>query len=301
VLVWICQTGKKTFKKKEKKMSKLNMENAMVMDFHAKNQLLIAYKKEKKFNADIKNSAYIKLLKSLENGMIIKDFKATFYKACKSVLVDISRADINRKKRYAFENEIINDLTFTSNYFEDLSSLTYEKSQVKECLLDILKTLKKGRESVVFTLFYIKNYKQTEIAEKLKITKVAVFKRLLKLENVIGKNYDMNALRKAFIGIDSTSNINPIDLTIDNSCFSVNAQKTSVKQVHDTRSGQIMEYDKDEIDEFIPAKNRNEINLNSYIKQTAGYCSGLNSFDIKDIGIALKKDLESDKYFYDAD
>ena len=130
---------------------------------------------------------------------------------------------------------------------------------------------------------YIKGYNQSDIAKKLKLSNVAIFKRLLKIEKKIGESYDLNAFRNIVTNINQTT---PIDKT----GYGVNTQKTSVKQTYNTQPGEIMTYSDFEKSEYVPMQDRDDNQLKSQIKQAIGNVSAPKAYDSKDIGVCLKRD-----------
>jgi DNA-directed RNA polymerase specialized sigma24 family protein len=273
-----------------KTIDTLSMKNGLCLTC-----LTLAYEMEKKFDHDTKNTAFLRLLEKKDIISVKKNYESLFYKACKNTLINNCIKDKNRQSHISYEFEMIteNDLNFESSFLSDIADTSCHKYEVKKCLIDMFKLLKKGKESMIFSAFYLKGFNMPEISKKLKMSKVAVFKRLEKLEIKIGNSYQLNALRKAFIGIDST-------YSPDNNGYGVNVQKTGVKQSYDIKPSECMIYSEFERVEFIPAKKRNDNNLKTYKKQNSGYCSGLNRFDKKDIGVYTVKhiNIRNLKEFY---
>ena len=264
------------------------MEKIKTEEKNIEQLLTVAWEKEKRFDDDVKNQAYIDLAQKKDN-LKPDNINGLFYLACKAVFFNNLKKDYNRKTFFSYESEIIteNEIDFESSFLNDVSDTSYTENEIKTCLLSMLKTLKKGREKAIFTLTYIKGYNMPEIADKLKISKVAVFKWLTKIEKKIEKSPELMALIEAKTFINSTT---PIDKT----GYGVSVQKTNVKQSYDTKPSDCITYDKWNIENYTPTK-RDDNKLKSLLKQTSGYCSSPEKFDTKDIGCPLMVKFNPEK------
>jgi RNA polymerase sigma factor (sigma-70 family) len=263
---------------------------------HLKALLVKAYLREKRYDNDVKNNAMVSLLSNIEK-LKSDNIPGLFYRSCKNQFIDSLRKDNNRKSIMDFEAEIIteNDLGFESSFLNNAKSTSYTDNEIKTCLKGMFTLLNKGKESVTFTLYYLKGYSMPETAKKLNVSKMAICKRLKTIERKIEKSPELMALIDAKTYINSTGIIDG-----DKNCYGVSVQKTSVNQNYGAfiEPGDIKTID---IDDYKP-QTTYKIHIKSYLKQIKGAISGNPlRIPLKDIGNCLKPLFIEDnqKYNYD--